>query len=681
MESELQGRLRNTHLPASQAAIPLFEAVVNSIQACEDNELVTGRPLREHRITVRILRLSQDHLGQNLRGQREPIVGFEITDEGIGFTDGNFQSFSMLDSLFKAKRGCRGIGRLMWLKAFRRVTVDSIFQDDDGLKRRTFRFDPAKGVDPDGDPTHAEGLKRTTVHLDGFEAKYVEKCPTSADGLATGLLEHCLWYFVRDQGVPTIFVNDVGESLNLDTLYDDHMHASALAELDLEIKGQPFTVTHVKFRVGKRRVHSLNYCAGGRVVKEEPIQTKVPGLVGTLRDDRGAFTYAAYLTSTFLDERSTAQRIGFNIEDEVDGLMAATDISFRDIRTAVLPRVRKFLSISLDQNVAAAKERVASFVSTKAPRYRPILGHIPEEELIVDPSISDASLDALLHKHLFNIEESILAEGHAMMAPGAEETEDTYRTRLDGYLQKVADLKRSDLANYVAHRRVIIDLLAKAIERRSDGRYAREDMIHQLIVPMQITSNDIAFRRQSLWLLDERLAFHDYLASDKPIGQMPITTSRDAKEPDVAMLRVFDNPILVSDKADGPGASITVIEIKRPMRGGFRAGQDEERDPILQALDYLKRLRQGSMTSIGRPIPNADKIPGFVYIVADLTPKMRECCELYQLKPTADGMGYFGYHGSERYNAYIQIMSFDGLVVSAKERNRAFFDRLGLPTH
>ena len=44
-------------------------------------------------------------------------------------------------------------------------------------------------------------------------------------------------------------------------------------------------------------------------------------------------------------------------------------------------------------------------------------------------------------------------------------------------------------------------------------------------------------------------------------------------------------------------------------------------------------------------------------------------------------MGYFGYHRDEAYNAYIQVISFDGLVSSAKERNRAFFDKLGLPVH
>jgi hypothetical protein len=36
MDSLLEGRLRNTHLPFSKGMIPLYEAVVNSIHAIED---------------------------------------------------------------------------------------------------------------------------------------------------------------------------------------------------------------------------------------------------------------------------------------------------------------------------------------------------------------------------------------------------------------------------------------------------------------------------------------------------------------------------------------------------------------------------------------------------------------------------------------------------------------------
>jgi hypothetical protein len=117
------------------------------------------------------------------------------------------------------------------------------------------------------------------------------------------------------------------------------------------------------------------------------------------------------------------------------------------------------------------------------------------------------------------------------------------------------------------------------------------------------------------------------------------------------------------------------------MLKGSKPVEDEKKDPILQALNYLRRLREGATAKNGRPIPNADKIPGYIYVLADLTPHMINCCDIHQLTKTADGMGYFGYQSNEKYRAYIQVVSFDGLVAGAKERNHAFFQHLGLPAH
>lgn len=115
----------------------------------------------------------------------------------------------------------------------------------------------------------------------------------------------------------------------------------------------------------------------------------------------------------------------------------------------------------------------------------------------------------------------------------------------------------------------------------------------------------------NLWLVDERLAFHDYLASDKTLMSMPITGSKDTKEPDLCALNVYDNPILVSEGTKLPLASIVVVEIKRPMRKDASPG--EEDDPVEQSIGYLNRIRRGQVqTSQGRPIPESGKYSRFL---------------------------------------------------------------------
>jgi hypothetical protein len=144
---------------------------------------------------------------------------------------------------------------------------------------------------------------------------------------------------------------------------------------------------------------------------------------------------------------------------------------------------------------------------------------------------------------------------------------------VDKYLQIAADIKRSDLANYVSHRRVIIDLLAAAIRRQDDGSYAREDLIHTLIMPMRKDSNQTHFETCNLWLIDERLAFHDSLASDKPLSSSPITGATETKEPDILALNVFDNPMLVGARFTTPFGQATDSATSFTTRHTVRMGK------------------------------------------------------------------------------------------------------------
>jgi len=677
MNTFLAGRLRNTPLPRTHGLLPLFEAVVNSIQAVAAAGMQGGTG----EIVVEIERSSQQVLQLETRGRRgaaplETILGFRVRDNGCGFDDVNLQSFETLDSDFKASEGCRGVGRLLWLKAFDSVEISSDFNGPGGrLLTRRFTFTAAKGVDGASVSPSSSATRRTEVHLNGFKKEYRERAPKTGRTIANELFEHCLWYFVRDGGAPKMKVVDHDEAILLDDVYEECIHSSAQRQ-SLTIKGQPFELTHLKLKASVPREPFIAWCAAGRVVKEESVIGKVAGLHGRIADDDGDFLYACYMTSPFLDQQVRPERIGFDIEEISDDLFAATELSLTDIRSAVLDSSKEFLAGYLHESRAAGRERVEKFVSQRAPRYRPILGRISEEKLSVDPSISDKDLELLLHKQLSEIEGSLLAEGHAIMTVGSGETTESYLVRLNEYLSKVEDIKMSDLAGYVFHRKIILDILQKAIERGDDGKYAREELIHEVIMPMRKTSNEV-LDNSNLWLIDERLAFHDFLASDKPLSSMPIVQNGDSKEPDIVALNMFDKPLLVAEGQRLPLASIVVVEIKRPMRNDATGGEDK--DPIEQALGYLDRIRNGqTQTATGRPIPRSDEIPGFCYVICDITPSVERRCRLAQLKVTSDRQGYFGYN--ENFKAYIEVLSYDRLLNGARERNRAFFDKLGLPT-
>lgn len=673
LNTSLKGRLRNTNLPLTNVLYPLFEAVVNSIHSLDSAErLNSNSPSPESTITVKVLRSAQTTLTDEAKPD---IIGFEIIDNGVGFNTDNYSSFQTLDSEYKMALGCRGVGRLLWLKAFKKVSVKSVYQENGQVFTRSFDFNVLNDIHNEEVKPTPNAKIETSIKLLDIHKEYLKYLRKTATTISRDLLEHCLWYFIRNGGAPEILILDSADKISLHKEYDTLM-INASEQNSFAIKGKTFEITHVKLKSAIQNKHSIIYSAADRVVKEESLQGKIPGLFGFLNDGAEDFAYMCFLTSEYLTEKVNPERVGFNISETVEGMFANDEISFSEIRDNALKIITEYLDKYLVTNKQIGIKRLTDFVDSKAPRYRPILGRLSDNEKIVDPDISDKDLDIKLHSHLMAFESQLLAEGHDLMVPDGIEDKVDYTKRIDEYLSKASDLKRSDLANYVAHRKVILDLLSKAIKMGKDGRYSKEDVIHKLIMPMQKVSDEIKFEDSNLWLVDERLAFHNFLASDKTISSLPIVASDSQKEPDIVGLSVYENPLLVNDGDNLPLASITVVEIKRPMRNDAKSG--EEKDPIEQALGYLKRVRNGSVTTAaGRLIPNSEDIPGFCYVICDITSTIKERCEYLDLRITSDKLGYFGFHKS--YNAYIGVISFDRLLNMAKERNKAFFDKLGLP--
>ncbi|WBA80061.1 hypothetical protein [Endozoicomonas sp. GU-1] len=81
--------------------------------------------------------------------------------------------------------------------------------------------------------------------------------------------------------------------------------------------------------------------AGYRVVKEESISKKIPGLFGTKSDDIGKFTYPCYVTSLYLDEHVRPERIAFNIAENIDDLTSDVEVSLSEIRDTVASKTRE----------------------------------------------------------------------------------------------------------------------------------------------------------------------------------------------------------------------------------------------------------------------------------------------------------------------------------------------------
>lgn len=100
--ANLERRVKNLALGPrnpSNALVPIYEAVYNSIHACQDR--FGDDWVAQARIDISLINWGKDG----------PSV--EIKDNGVGLNERNFQSFQTYDSDHKLTRGGKGIGRLL----------------------------------------------------------------------------------------------------------------------------------------------------------------------------------------------------------------------------------------------------------------------------------------------------------------------------------------------------------------------------------------------------------------------------------------------------------------------------------------------------------------------------------------------------------------------------------------
>ncbi len=665
MNTDVAGRVRNVQLPTSKPLLPLFEAIINSIQAIED----ANEPRREIRITI--IRDQSTLIAQSDLHTAD-IVEFVVLDDGVGFDESNYNAFTTSDTTFKASRGGKGVGRFMWLAAFDSVTVSSVFKQDKKLRRREFAFcQKGSGIESHSVTDVVGAMCGTSLSLIGYKDKYRRQCPKKLETIAAHIVEEFLDYFLGPS-CPTIFLTDqaTGDTLSLNDFYDRVMGVQS----DLKrvpIQGSQFDVVHVRLYSNHVSEHRLYLCAHNRAVTRDKV-TGIPNIARRLTDEEGKeFVYAVYVNSRLLDEAVNADRTGFNLSEDGSNLYAS-EITLADIRQSIRSHCEEYLSPYTAPIAGKKREKVQRFVQGEGAMYRPILNRMGETIDLIDPEATDDEIDRHLYNAYHKIQVELREEGRRLLEPTGLDAEfESIRSRLDDFLQKTTEINRSDLARYVIHRKAIIEFLQKQLSIQHDGRYRPEERIHDIIFPRGKTSNDLPFEDHNLWLLDERLAFHVCLSSDQQIKKSTLLENKSKKEPDIL---IFDKAVAFTETPELPFTSITIIEFKKPLRADY----SEKENPFSQVYKYIEEIKDGKAKSItGRPLPIQSNMPFYCYIICDLTPRLKEWARTYTLRATPDGLGFFGYN--ENYGAYLEVVSYNKLVVDAQKRNLAFFTKLGLP--
>jgi len=211
---------------------PVVEMIVNAIQAIDES----GR--QDGQVSIRALRRNQSELdGSSL----PDVEGFDIEDNGIGFTNKHRDSFDTLYTDAKITEGGKGFGRFTCLKYFSDLRVKSIYWDGSAFKERYF----AMGHDQEiivnekiSVTNHADTGAIITLASLKSDATFDKKLST----IARNLVERLLPYFItQDYVCPQIELSeeDGSGAIRLNDFVSNELSAVIR---EISVDGKMFTL-------------------------------------------------------------------------------------------------------------------------------------------------------------------------------------------------------------------------------------------------------------------------------------------------------------------------------------------------------------------------------------------------------------------------------------------------------
>ncbi len=661
---DVAGRVRNTYLPKTKGMYALFEAIVNSFQSLED-----VNSIKNPYIHIKIIR--DKVLG---KGFNPKIRDIEIVDNGEGFTKENFESFKKFDSTHKISKGCKGVGRFVWLKVFESVSIDSVYNGGKNL----IRFNFTKSRDDLAEETKSVNLSenKTKIYLRNMLNPYKDAFPQDAEKIVLAIIEHCLLFFMEDS-CPEVILYDEENTYNINNIYRDFYTQSKNKD--------HFSVGKINFDTISMKLYEANtknvilYTSNKRVIVSENLGNNIESLNKKIKEDNNPYYYNIIVSSQYLDDNIKQNQMEFSIPEKYEEeLFDEENPSLSQIRNECLKIVKKELSQYLEVSYNQKKNKVVDYIKNNKPGYRVFIDRFKQEKFSLDKlpnNPQNKDIELFLHNIKFQEEKEMLALRNKLKKSTklTEKTKQIYDEAMKKYLAKSSGINTCELSNYICNRKALLDVLEQMISFDKDNnKFLDEAYIHQLIIPMKINSNSVDFEANNLWLLDEKLVFHEALYSDELIKKYSEIESSSSKRPDVT---IFNTPLVYTDDLQYKN-SITIIEFKKPGLNNF----SEDYNPHREIIRNIKEIICGNATDQrGRKIKINGSTRFYGYIVTDITSKIEaELIDVMGYQRSPDGEGFFKYHHIDNCIVSLEIVTYEKMFNDAKKKNEIFFRILGL---
>lgn len=606
---------------------PMVEAISNSLEAGAKNVKV---------------KLYIDKTKTLFGTEVNKIFAYDVEDDGEGFTKRNIDSFLTYMSEYKINLGCKGVGRITWLKVFSSVNIESYAN----RKRISFIFDENFSENSLKIQDSNCIKTGTIVKFSGVRKQFFEegKIDLRVDG-DLNLIRH---YIEEHLLIKLSLLKSQSINFNIVLSGDNGEYAKPICNDSLKaLSVQKFIVTDCNNRdvvffiyysffnsVGKQK-KSAYYCANGRTVT--PISDKVsftnlPGNKSSIllvtsdffdehvNDERNEFDIPQ--SGNRLDCNLTWEQINFNLQCEIDNIL-----------------IKEFPNLEKD-NDRNVSELIEEFPYL-AKYIREDTSKIKNKEKILNSS-----------KKKYEQEKERISKRFKELLDKNELDSDAF----DSSIEDITDMSARELAEYIVYRQQII----LALHRLNVSKEKSEKKIHNLFMKMKTESFKDTHETydHNLWLFDDKFMTYIYAASDvaiekykKALDEVNVYNSK--YRPDLA--------VFFSGTDTDNGRDAIVIEFK-----ACGASIDEKSKSFWEINRNAQAIRDS--------IENINRI--WCYTITsfdDIFKKNIKAQDFIQLFTNGERNEiYYRYY--REINAHCCYVSLDALLADAESRNNIFLD-------
>ena len=342
------------------------------------------------------------------------------------------------------------------------------------------------------------------------------------------MVEKLLVFFV-DSNKPapkiTIIEEDKSDMVVLNDYIGPESDIISIGEKPVEVvshkTGEVFNFSVQVYKIYYSPITSrISLTANKREVTDTPIHQYIPEFKETLFEVTSGkqknYTVKAYVLGKFLDDSVTVERDGFKINPErlgkEEGEIIA-DVSETEIEKAAAKVVKEYFAGEVDKRPEEKRAKIINYINESAPWHRSLINDVDIDSMPM--GISNFELEMRFQKAKYEREREIKISIHELQEIAENEDNDIdFQNQIHELTAKISIASKNDLAHYVCTRKKVIELFDSFRKRKDDGTASYESTMHNLIYPMGYNSEELDYEDHNLWLLDERLAFSKFTASD-----------------------------------------------------------------------------------------------------------------------------------------------------------------------